>query len=89
MPNASALAKKKDWMSVHDVTFRRIGLHQMGAGDETTAAGSTAAAALGGCFNCAPGTPCDIVVEDSHLGGQFLCHNVRGEASTQRLCSMN
>jgi hypothetical protein len=76
MPNASVLAQKQHWMSAHTVTFRRVGY--------VPAAGTPAA--LGGCFDCAPGTPCDIAVEDSDVGGKFLCHNVRGRR-VESLCA--
>ena len=71
MPNASVLAKDGSWMSASSVVFRRIGVR-----DNT---------ALGACFNCAPGTPCDIDIADSESRGVFLCHNVRG-TSVEKLC---
>ena len=65
MPNASVLRNDTHWMTVQGAVFRDVRVRELGA------------AALGGCFNCAPGTPCALRLERVALpeSAAFVCHN--------------
>ena len=63
MPNASVLAHDVKWMSARGIRFRNV--HVSGL----------VPPALGACFNCAPGTPCDVALEDADVQGKVVCHN--------------
>ena len=83
MPNASTLApggKYTSWMSAHSIVFKNITVRGLKS------------PAIGGCFNCAPGTPCDISLEDAdipHAQAHVICHNVFGDAALSALCMAN
>jgi len=65
MPNASVLRNDTHWMTVQGAVFRDVRVRELGA------------TALGGCFNCAPGTPCALRLEQVALpeSAAFVCHN--------------
>ena len=91
MPNASALApggKYTSWMSAHSIIFKNVTVRGLKS------------PAIGGCFNCAPGTPCDISLEDTDIPSvnngsepptqaQVICHNCLGDAALSALCMAN